>query len=415
MKRILFISLCLVFIKIKTDAQNLVPNPDFETYSLCPNWWSSPGDDQIARCTGWDYLSPGVGGTSDYYNSCGTMFMNDQLAHSGTGYAGIYTYEPANSQYREYLQVQLTSPLVSGTTYTVRMYAVSANGSPGYAKACLTNGLGFYFKSSQVTTNSTKCLNVTPQVESLSILADSVNWTLISGSFVAGGGEQWLVIGCFENDNNISVTGYSASAPAAYYLIDDVSVTSGVLPIQLISFEAKQSEEGLILLDWQITPENNNDKFIIEKSPDGKIFEETGKVKGAAGNPSIALNYNFIDREPFAGTSYYRLKQVDYDGKFIYSKVISITEQRNTLEVDIYPNPAKDIITLDIGRNIKNMKTEAEIYDVLGRKILKFEIENPESATSGKSEINISSLSKGMYFLKVTNGAGLTQTKFIKE
>ena len=250
----------------------------------------------------------------------------------------------------------------------------------------------------------------------------------------AGGTGMDNASGVVTNGTEVYVTGYFISANATFDSNSLTNAGSGTndifvakifdtaLPIELLSFTGRNQGEKNIL-QWATATEIDNEYFVIERCQGAslndkigqeKIFEGTGNVKGA-GNSTSEKNYSFIDEQPFSGVTYYRLKQVDYDGNFIYSKVISITEQRNTLEVGIYPNPAKDIITLDIGGNRKNMKTEVGIYDMLEREILKFGIANPEYAPSGKSEINVSSLSKGMYFLKVTNSTAQTQTKFVKE
>ena len=108
---------------------------------------------------------------------------------------------------------------------------------------------------------------------------------------------------------------------------------------------------------------------------------------------------------------YYRLKQTDFDGNFTYSKTITIAvEQSDNLAINIFPNPAKENLQLTIG-NLQKGKNEIEvaIYDLLGREVFKSTITYP------KSEINLSSLSKGMYFLKANYGAKQTQIKFVKE
>ncbi len=184
-------------------------------------------------------------------------------------------------------------------------------------------------------------------------------------------------------------------------------------------------EVNVVLLNWSTATEINNDYFTIERSahPNLLNWEAISQVKGA-GNSNKTNDYQFTDnslptgeaQREATGFLYYRLKQVDYNGSFTYSKVISVKiEKSNSLKIGICPNPAADIITLEVGQNKRNMKIEIEIYDVPGRKIIQSEITNPKSVPSGKFQISISSLSKGIYFLKATNGVGQTQIKFVKE
>lgn len=118
----------------------------------------------------------------------------------------------------------------------------------------------------------------------------------------------------------------------------------GTLPIKLIYFKANV-QKGKVVTEWATAEEVNNDFFTVERSTDGKIFEIVAIVPGA-GNSSSNITYANTDASPKAGISYYRLKQTDYDGKFQYSKVVSVTNQSqqdnlsNSLSVEtVGPNP----------------------------------------------------------------------------
>jgi len=107
------------------------------------------------------------------------------------------------------------------------------------------------------------------------------------------------------------------------------------LPVTLVYFTGKNEAQGSIL-NWKTTSETNNSGFDIEKSVDAKNFEKIGFVDGN-GDSKENKTYNFTDQNPFS-TTYYRLKQIDYDGKFEYSRIISV---KNDLSgISIYPNPA---------------------------------------------------------------------------
>lgn len=117
------------------------------------------------------------------------------------------------------------------------------------------------------------------------------------------------------------------------------------LPISLVSFNAQLQNNSAVMLSWTTASEINNDHFTIERSPDCKVFEEIGTVKGA-GNSNKTIDYNYLDGNiaDFPNNYiYYRLKQTDFNGKFTYSKPEMVKlqgdEQNNFQVISVYPNP----------------------------------------------------------------------------
>jgi Secretion system C-terminal sorting domain/Lectin C-type domain len=166
------------------------------------------------------------------------------------------------------------------------------------------------------------------------------------------------------------------------------------LPVELISLEVVIAQESeFVKLLWQTTSETNNKGFYIERSIDGSNWEEIGFVKGS-GNTTELQKYTYLDRLPNYGENYYRLKQVNFDRTFEYSKVISITIQ-NDKAISIYPNPTSGRITIE---GTKSELSELKIFNLLGQdltKYLKFD-KSPRS----RMLIDLSGLPKGIYHLK---------------
>ncbi|MEZ4980276.1 MAG: hypothetical protein R2769_01560 [Saprospiraceae bacterium] len=106
------------------------------------------------------------------------------------------------------------------------------------------------------------------------------------------------------------------------------------LPIQLLSFSAKNIE-NFTALEWSTATELDNEVFIIEKSVDGKNYEVIGKVDGA-GNSNTIINYFFVDENKSKGLAYYRLKQVDFDGTYEYSAIVSVFNDPKDPNVKVY-------------------------------------------------------------------------------
>lgn len=228
MKKIL-LSVFFFSILISAKGQNLVPNGNFEGYSVCPDDIS-----QLEAALNW--ITP-TDGTSDYFNQCTYTPSIDvpynlvgfQAAHSGVGYAGIFMFDVFlgyNLNYREYLEVPLTSVLVNDSCYHFEMYISLANTS-----AYAVSNIEVYFSETLISNiPSYDPLPFTPQITNTTgIVSDTLNWKLISGDYTANGGESYLLIGNFKDDSNtdtLFVNEASGNEKYAYYFIDDVSLSA---------------------------------------------------------------------------------------------------------------------------------------------------------------------------------------------
>jgi hypothetical protein len=205
------------------EAQNLIPNGSFEDYSGCPVNYS-----EIDSALYW--TTPTAISSSDYYNECATPGSNVsvpdngtgyQEAYSGVAYSGIYLIYPPSANYREYLEVMLPDSLHANTCYHFEM-VVNLTNTCQYT----TDAIGAYFSDTAITgLINFSPIPLTPQVSNSSMnLLDTLNWTLVSGEFLASGGEKYLIIGNFADDNNtpLYLTDPSAPFDFVYALVDNV-------------------------------------------------------------------------------------------------------------------------------------------------------------------------------------------------
>ena len=170
------------------------------------------------------------------------------------------------------------------------------------------------------------------------------------------------------------------------------------LPIELVTFEGK-SQGKKNLLHWATASETNNDYFTVEKSADAMNFEPLAKVAGA-GNSSSLLNYSTYDNNPINGTTYYRLKQTDYNGASTYSSIISVDNAWTDVNVsNVHPNPTNNNINFDFYTSLSG-KVIVRIYDYMGRLV----DEENQNVNEGNSSLQakMENLSNGVYFLKVS-------------
>jgi hypothetical protein len=187
---------------------------------------------------------------------------------------------------------------------------------------------------------------------------------------------------------------------------------AAALPIHLLYFTAKP-QSNRVRLDWATASETNNDYFTVERSQDGEHFNELFKKPGA-GISTTNLYYFGYDNKPLAGTSYYRLKQTDFDGKFEYSEIESVSLQATVLldGLKVYPNPSEDnVIHVDFSSESKQEVT-CVLHDAVGKEIATevFEV------AKGPNEFTLSypSVATGMYILEIRSSEGGVQQTQLK-
>jgi len=147
-------------------------------------------------------------------------------------------------------------------------------------------------------------------------------------------------------------------------IIDDLTISQPiVLSAEMAAFEAEKNKEG-ILLKWTTASEVKNDYFAIEKSRDGKQWLEIAKVNGA-GYSIKMTDYNVQDNKPYDGLSYYRLKQVDFDGQETYSDIVSIEFDYADI-FSVFPNPAHNSQELIIDSKMLVNDLRVKIIDHKG-------------------------------------------------
>lgn len=173
------------------------------------------------------------------------------------------------------------------------------------------------------------------------------------------------------------------------------------LPVQLSFFKTKVVDDNKkVQIDWQTVSEINNDYFTIERSVNGINWEPLQKVKGA-GNSSTPLYYSQFDDSPYSGTSYYRLKQTDFDQQYSYSKTNAIqVSQEISNEILIYPNPISDHLSIEGNEeDLKHLK----VYDIFGKNITA-----STKVISNNNKVlvlDFSYLKQGIYLIKSASGA----------
>ena len=186
------------------------------------------------------------------------------------------------------------------------------------------------------------------------------------------------------------------------------------LPVTLTNFTATAKAKDA-LLNWTTASEINNRGFNIERSLDGRSFETVGFVKGA-GNSNRNLNYAFTDLAAFnqSGVWYYRLKQVDFDGKFSYSQIVKVSVNAiQTSSATVYPNPFKSDYTLSFSSD-KEGVAQIELMDMQGRMVSTTQLD----VNAGLNAIPVTetaALQTGIYFLKVTINGESQTIKLVKE
>lgn len=174
------------------------------------------------------------------------------------------------------------------------------------------------------------------------------------------------------------------------------------LPIELVDFEADRQEQN-VFLNWQTASESNNDYFAIERSTDVTNWEEINRIKGA-GNSQELRSYSAVDKDFSPSRTYYRLRQVDYDGQSTFSEIQSV-EAYTSREIRLYPNPSDDFMRV-IGI-MESEKSGLRLFNAFGNELpLIF-----NESIQDEIQLDLNQLPSGVYFLKY----GETTERVIKK
>ncbi len=427
MRNFIYFIAGILLIYGELQGQNLVVNPSFENRSGCPT-----GPSEMNLVNNWDNAYVNIPGppsdtcsTSDYYHSCNWLgswgmdvpdnVMGSEPARTGSAYCGIITFSAfplslgscsylLSDGWREYLVGQLSSPLVAGQNYCVSFYvslADDATWATGDFHVYLTNS---WTPISCASVGSASHLGqfITPQLRyDGSAITQKNGWTRLQWDYVATGGEQWIILGNFDNDaNTTDVCAYPSSPfssdPYAYYYIDDVSVEPGnclVLPL-VLTFKAYKYKNANVLA-WKFENPKEVKKIELYKSPDENTWEKLAELE-----EEFAPGY-YEDYSSHAHKKvFYRLDVTSIDGntESYYAQILN-----SEINFDFFPNPVKDKLTI-------TGDVQAKFYTVYGR-----EIEVPWLSINKLKKIyDFSEIPKGSYILKITSSSGEYSYNIVK-
>jgi uncharacterized repeat protein (TIGR01451 family) len=167
------------------------------------------------------------------------------------------------------------------------------------------------------------------------------------------------------------------------------------LPVTLVEFTAEKTESS-VSLKWTTTEETNSDKFDIQRSADGKTWATIGTRK-SKGESSVLVAYSFTDEKPNGGDNFYRLKMVDYDKTFAYSKIVNVSFEATALKSEFHPNPVSDVLYLT--STDWNQVKSVEIHNMIGTSVYR-------SGKTVSKTVSVKDLAVGMYILTITHSNG---------
>ncbi len=248
--------------------------------------------------------------------------------------------------------------------------------------------------------------NVLGQNFTIDVSPDSSTWTTIQ-SFTGNASYYNKVNGSFHG-RYVRMNGTLAGSNLGFSITEMQVLgtpASSPLPVNLISFTANNINNTYTLLKWETSNEISSGYFDVERSSDGAVFSSITQVK-AAGNSNVDQNYTAKDDHPINGLNYYRLKQVDINGNFQYSNIVTVNFNRSAVP-HIAPNPANSYFNVIAG---SDPVQEISLFDVSG-KILQHIINNASSSIY----VPTAGLAAGIYIVTIKTNSEVYQQKLLKQ
>ncbi len=310
----LWVALLLLGSQSALHAQNLVPNPSFES-----GMWAQANT-----------------GSADYLTASNVFGF--QTPHSGTYMAGESFGDQAASGFREYVKAPLTSAMTPGQAYYVEMWVSLCENYGGYA----TNNQALAFTTTSPSYGfSTGPIPLVPQVRNLVPITSQTLWTRVSGTFTAASAFAHVTIGNFNND---ITTTYVYVSPATftygYYFFDDILVQPAVILGQCCTrFEATPVNNEKVALSWDVARDTEGKIFEVQRSLDGENFTAITAIKLEAENLDKGFQYEDATA-PYNCNLHYRILQNDANGNIRYSEVqtVRLENQGAGQLTNVYPS-----------------------------------------------------------------------------
>ncbi len=223
----------------------------------------------------------------------------------------------------------------------------------------------------------------------------------------------------WENAGHSGITGDTNAGCVASEMTSDFSPFTfaslsgtNTLPIELVSFEAKEMN-GKVRLKWQTATEENNDFFTLERSKDGDYFVPFKTLPGA-GNSDGLISYEAWDIYPLNDLSYYRLKQTDFNGEFSYSPIVSVRSDLTINEFVLYPNPSNGSRLFINSTYIAGVSAaEVVITDLGGKQVLRQQVQSDTNQLENIEILNRHKLDKGIYVVTLLGSNTQVSKKLI--
>ncbi|WP_242927287.1 T9SS type A sorting domain-containing protein [Pontibacter vulgaris] len=378
-----------------------------------------------------------IGGTITNYgilassvptSAIGLLYTGSTLVTTLTLAGGYYTLTPAQAANLNFDPASTYSGTVT-FTYT----ATSSNGTSPNATYTIpvtyppvAKDLTSLIDPNLSTAQSIAALSATDQDGSISNFIITSLPALTQGKLTLYGadvtGNQVLTPLQAKDLKFVKGSNFTSPVTFKYNATDNMGVKAGSdatynikssvpLPVELAYFTGTYNG-STVMLKWLTASEKNNEKFIIERSSNGKTFEVIGQVAGQ-GDSFQATRYSFTDQQPGGHHLYYRLKQVDFDGTSTYSKIIALTGTTATqsqLILTAYPNPTKGLCTALVTNQAAG-NSHIQLLDLQGRLVLQKEL----YLEKGLAEIplDLSNTATGLYLLQVQTGNHTRQTKVL--
>jgi len=323
---------------------------------------------------------------------------SDGIHDEAHGSGGLWIKQTSNFENGDYL-------LIGHNHITPQLYTPTEDAGLSAASIQQRWARDWYFDitdaGSAITVDLTFDFTEAEMNSSSSPAGTASNYKLLYRSGTTG---NWAIVTSASSTTSSQVlfSGISLPNGDGYYALGTIDTTNSPLPIELLSFDALL-KDNKVQLSWVTASEKDNDYFTVERSNNSNNWESLVQIKGQ-GNSSTLHSYDYLDENPIKGTSYYRLKQTDFDGKSSYSKIRVINYDKFKLKA--YPNPVSDQLTIESNEDI----IELIVYDQLGKQ-QKVRIQKQNRIY----QINMNELSPGVYYLQIKTASGIKKITVTKD